>query len=91
MAKNMSFSGRYGNSCGIPFVAAQFFKEHRQYEKFVPYVKDRLGQPWTDFSSSLFEKTKESQNQDQYQIKKNKGGFKLTRKGRQRKNKTRKQ
>jgi hypothetical protein len=90
MAKNMSFSCRYGNSCGMPFVAAQFFKEHRQYEKFVPYVKDRLGQPWTDFASSLSEKTRESQNQDQNQNKKTKGGFKLTRKGRQRKNKSRK-
>jgi hypothetical protein len=102
MAKNMSFSGRYGNSCGIPFVSAQFFKQHRQYEKFAPYVKDRLSQEWTDFASSLSEKTKVSQNQDrnlnqdqnqdriQEQIKKPKGGFKLTRKGRERKNKSRK-
>ena len=78
MAKNMSFSGRFGNSCGIPFVAKEFFKQHRQYEKFAPYIKDRLGQQWTDFSSS------------QSEIKKQKGGFKLTRKGRDKKNKTRK-
>jgi hypothetical protein len=50
MAKNMSFSGRFGNSCGIPFEADKFFKEHRQYEKFAPYIFDRLSQPWTDFS-----------------------------------------
>jgi hypothetical protein len=81
MAKNMSFSGRFGNSCGIPFIAKEFFKQHRQYEKFTPYIKDRLGQPWTDFSSSLSE-TK--------QIKKQKGGFKLTRKGRNINNKTKK-
>jgi hypothetical protein len=52
------------------FENEEFFKQHRQYEKFAPYIKDRLGQPWTDFSSSLSE------------IKKQKGGFKLTRKGR---------
>lgn len=51
MAKNMSFSGRFGNSCGIPFIADKFFKEHRQYEKFAPYLHDRPSQPWTDFAS----------------------------------------
>lgn len=55
MAKKMSFCGRFGNSCGIPFIAKQFFKEHRQYEKFAPYIYDRPSQPWTDFAS---EKTK---------------------------------
>jgi hypothetical protein len=73
MAKNMSFSGRFGNSCGIPFVADKFFKEHRQYEKFAPYVFDRPSEPWTDFS-----------------IEKSKGKFKLTKKGRQGNNKTKK-
>jgi hypothetical protein len=73
MAKNMSFCGRFGNSCGIPFVADKFFKEHRQYEKFAPYVFDRLSQPWTDFT-----------------ITKTKGKFKLTKKGRQGNNKTKK-
>jgi hypothetical protein len=73
MAKNMSFSGRFGNSCGIPFEADKFFKEHRQYEKFAPYIFDRLSQPWTDFS-----------------IEKSKGKLKLTKKGRQGNNKTKK-
>jgi hypothetical protein len=50
MAKNMSFSGRFGNSCGTPFVADKFFKEHRQYEKFAPYIFDRPSQQWTDFT-----------------------------------------
>jgi hypothetical protein len=75
MAKNMSFSGRFGNSCGIPFVADKFFKEHRQFEKFAPYVFDRPSEPWTDFS---IEKTK------------GKSTFKLTKKGRQGNNKTKK-
>jgi hypothetical protein len=49
--KQMSFVGRYGNSCGQPFVADTFFQEHRQYAKFAPYVKDRLTQPWTTFTA----------------------------------------
>jgi hypothetical protein len=51
MAKNMSFCGRFGNSCGIPFIANKFIKEHRQYEKFGPYLHDRPSQPWTDFAA----------------------------------------
>ena len=73
MAKNMSFSARFGNSCGIPFDAAKFFKEHRQYEKFAPYIHDRPSQEWTDFASE-----------------KSKGAFKLTKKGRNSNNKTKK-
>ena len=78
LAKNMSFIARFGNSCGIPFIAKDFFKEHRQYEKFEPYIKDRLTEPWTDFtiSSSSFKKSKSK--------------FKLTKKGRTMKNKTKK-
>jgi hypothetical protein len=65
-AKKMSFIGRFGNSCGIPFVKDEFCKKHRQYEKFCPYLKDRLSQPWTDFSSDN---------------SKTKSKFKLTKKG----------
>ena len=50
LAKNMSFIGRYGNSCGITFVANDYFKKHRQYYKFEPYIHDRLTQPWTEFT-----------------------------------------
>lgn len=49
-AKRMSFIGRYGNSCGIPFFKNDFCKKHRQYYKFCPYLKDRPTQPWTVFS-----------------------------------------
>ena len=78
LAKNMSFIGRFGNSCGMPFIAKDFFKEHRQYEKFEPYIKDRPTEPWTEFtiSSSSFKKSKSK--------------FKLTKKGRTMKNKTKK-
>jgi hypothetical protein len=79
LVKKMSFIGRFGNSCGIPFKAKEYFKEHRQYEKFAPYIKDRLSQPWTEFTiapSSSFKNSKSS--------------FKLTKKGREMKNKTKK-
>ena len=49
-AKNMSFIARYGNSCGIPFKKDEYFKKHRQWTKFQPYINDRLTQPWTVFS-----------------------------------------
>jgi hypothetical protein len=50
LAKKMTFLARYGNSCGIPFNKTEFFKKHRQYEKFIPYIKDRPTEPWTEFS-----------------------------------------
>jgi hypothetical protein len=50
LAKKMSFIGRYGNSCGIPFFKDEFCKKHRQYNKFCPYLKDRPTEPWTEFS-----------------------------------------
>jgi hypothetical protein len=79
LAKNMSFIGRFGNSCGTPFIANDFFKEHRQYEKFEPYIKDRLTEPWTEFTISSSSSSK-----------KTKSKFKLTKKGRTMKNKTKK-
>jgi hypothetical protein len=54
----MTFLARYGNSCGIPFNKTEFFKKHRQYEKFIPYIKDRPSAPWTDFA--IVDKSKTS-------------------------------
>ena len=50
MAKNMSFYMRYGNSCGIPFIAEEFCKNHPQWSHLLPYLRDRPQQPWTLFS-----------------------------------------
>jgi hypothetical protein len=58
LAKNMSFIARYGNSCGIPFKKDEYFKKHRQWAKFQPYVHDRLSQPWTEFSVNKKDITK---------------------------------
>jgi hypothetical protein len=86
MAKNMSFACRFGNSCGMPFNAAEFFKAHRQYAKFAPYVLDRPSQPWTDFTISEEMKKPEETGE----MKKLRGGFKLTKKSRKMRNKTKK-
>ena len=99
LAKKMSFIGRFGNSCGIPFVAKEFFKQHRQYEKFEPYVKDRLTQPWSEFTittaatdtdTATTTTTATTAGGTSYISKKTKGKFKLTKKGREMKNKTKK-
>jgi hypothetical protein len=52
LIKKMSFDARFGNSCGTPFIAAEYCKQHRQFERFCPFLKDRPTQPWTTFSST---------------------------------------
>jgi hypothetical protein len=49
MAKNMSFSLRWGTSCGIPFDANKFCSENRVWDYLRPYLHDRPQQPWTTF------------------------------------------
>jgi hypothetical protein len=56
LAKQMSFIGRFGNSCGIPFNKDEFCKQHRQYEKFCPYLHDRPSEPWTEFAITVYKK-----------------------------------
>jgi len=77
LAKKMGFIGRFGNSCGIPFIKDEFCKKHRQYYKFCPYLKDRPTEPWTEFTS-------EDNNN------KTKSKFRLTKKGGRGLNKTKK-
>jgi len=49
LAKRMSFVARWGNSSGMPFVAADFFAAHPQWDYLDGYVYDRPTQPWTLF------------------------------------------
>jgi hypothetical protein len=49
MAKNMSFSLRWGNSCGMPFDANKFCLENRVWDYLKPYLHDRPQQPWSIF------------------------------------------
>jgi hypothetical protein len=74
LAKKMAFVGRFGNSCGTPFVKDAFFKKHRQWEKFAPYLRDRPSEPWTEFTIAA-------------PLKKR---FKITRREKSGRNKTRK-
>lgn len=50
IAKKIGFVGRWGSSCGIAFDKDAFCKEHRQYENFCPYLKNRPSQPWVEFT-----------------------------------------
>ena len=45
-ARNMSMFLRFGSSCGTPFKAAEFCKQHAQWAHMLPHLKDRPKQPW---------------------------------------------
>ena len=50
MAKKMSFSARWGSSCGTPFDKTEFCKRNMIWCDYEPYLRDRPTQPWTDFA-----------------------------------------
>lgn len=52
MAKKMMICGRFGNSCGTPFLKDEYFKNNRQFEMYEPYIFDRPSQPWTEIPFS---------------------------------------
>ena len=56
MAKNMSFIGRFGNSCGTPFNKEKYCKENIQFSNMCYFLKDRPSQPWTTFKVQNFNK-----------------------------------
>tara|TARA_B110000037_G_scaffold191997_1_gene225885 strand:- start:3246 stop:4778 length:1533 start_codon:yes stop_codon:yes gene_type:complete len=49
--KNMGFYGRWGSSCGTPFVVKDFIKRNKQWYRYEKYLDDRPSQPWTHFTS----------------------------------------
>jgi len=51
MAKQMSFSARWGSACGMPFEAKPFLEEHPQFEWMTGLLKDRPTQQWTSFKA----------------------------------------
>jgi hypothetical protein len=51
MASRMSFLGRWGSACGLPFDAKKFLAAHPQYDWMEGLLEDRPTQPWTDFKS----------------------------------------
>jgi hypothetical protein len=61
-AKKMIICGRYGSSCGTPFIKDEYIKEHRQYEIFSPFLLDRPTQEWTIFKNNFTVKKKGKNN-----------------------------
>jgi hypothetical protein len=51
MAKEMSFSARWGSACGRPFDGAKFLEDHPQYYWLEGLLPDRPTQPWTTFKA----------------------------------------
>jgi hypothetical protein len=49
MAKQMSFSARWGSACGIGFDAKAYLEKHQQYDWMEGLIKDRPSEPWTMF------------------------------------------
>lgn len=48
--KQMAFYGRWGTSCGTPFIVDAFIKQNIQWKRFGPWLIDRPSQPWTYIS-----------------------------------------
>ena len=75
MAAKMGLSGRFGNSCGIPFDKNAFCDKNMQWDNFRPYLNDRPTKPWSDFyfspveeSSEFVEKEQSIENSDKTEI-----------------------
>jgi hypothetical protein len=51
MAKEMSFAGRWGSSCGTAFDAKKYLEAHPQFGWMSGLIKDRPPQPWVVFKS----------------------------------------
>ncbi|MCB9113701.1 MAG: beta-Ala-His dipeptidase [Caldilinea sp.] len=51
MAADLSISARWGNSSGLPFVAADYLAAHPQFDYLDGYLKDRPTQPWVTFTA----------------------------------------
>lgn len=52
-AAQLKFWARWGSSCGEPFYAKKFLKEHPQFDYLEAFLKDRPSQPWTEFWSGM--------------------------------------
>jgi hypothetical protein len=51
MARNMSFSARWGSACGTAFDAEKFLKAHPQFDWMKEILVSRSSEPWTVFSA----------------------------------------
>ncbi len=53
MAEKMRFWAAMGHPCGHDFIAADFLKEHGEYEWMRPLLRDLKSYPWTIFSAGM--------------------------------------
>lgn len=60
MAKNIGFSARWGNSCGMAFSAKDFLDRNRQWSHLKGYLHDRPSQPWSEFYMNSNKSTKKN-------------------------------
>jgi hypothetical protein len=52
LTENMAFMGRFGSSCGTPFIVNDFCNKRRQWNYLKPFLHDRPTQPWTMFTTT---------------------------------------
>ena len=76
LTKKMTFVGRFGNSCGIPFDKNKYCDKHIQWNIFRPYLHDRPSQPWAEFSitDDYSEDNEDKEDKEEKKGKKIKGG-----------------
>jgi hypothetical protein len=51
MAKQMTFTARFGSACGKPFEPKKFLDAHPQFEWMTDLLKDRPKEPWVMFKA----------------------------------------
>jgi hypothetical protein len=51
MAKQMSFSARWGSACGLAFDASDFLVQHPQFDWMKDILEDRPSEPWVVFKA----------------------------------------
>lgn len=51
MARQMSFTARWGSACGMAFDAKKFLAEHPQYDWLTDILRSRPTEPWTTFKA----------------------------------------
>ena len=81
MIQNMSFMGRWGSSCGTPFIVEEFCNKNRQWAYLKPFLHDRPKQPWTEFSIlaiNSFEGEDENKKRDSKNKTMKKYSYRLT-------------
>lgn len=72
MARVLGLSARWGSSCGMPFIAKDFFNRNAQWNDQNHYVNDRLSQEWTFFNCKQIKKNKKTKRRN-YTRRKNYG------------------